>query len=86
MSHEENVIRGHKAALSNPRVSDEAKEHSAAVISEFEKSNNATTTREGEIHEHRVLGGYKATLNNPNTSDEAKQKAEAVLEEHGVRV
>lgn len=43
-------------------VSDEAKKHSAAVITEYEKSNNSTTSREDEIHDHRVLGGYKAAL------------------------
>jgi len=29
-----NVLRGHKAAVNNPRVSEEAKEHSQAVLEE----------------------------------------------------
>ncbi|KLO14482.1 hypothetical protein SCHPADRAFT_996597 [Schizopora paradoxa] len=31
---EGNVLRGHKAAISNPRVSEEAKEHSREVLEE----------------------------------------------------
>ncbi|EJD40338.1 hypothetical protein AURDEDRAFT_70157 [Auricularia subglabra TFB-10046 SS5] len=83
-SHDANVIRGHKAAMHNPRVSDEAKERSRQVVESYEKGS--PSSGDETVHEHRVLGGYKATLTNPNTSDEAKEHAKEVLEENGVQV
>uniref|UniRef100_A0A0W0G332 Uncharacterized protein n=1 Tax=Moniliophthora roreri TaxID=221103 RepID=A0A0W0G332_MONRR len=76
MSSADNVARGLKAAINNPRVSDEAKE------SAQERLNDMTgTTQE---HENRVLGGYKATLSNPSTSESAKDHAREVLDAAGV--
>ena len=60
--HDENVIRGHKAAMHNPRVSDEARAHSAAIVSDYESSHGHTNAHDAEVHQHRVEGGYKAAL------------------------
>ncbi|KAI1793213.1 hypothetical protein LXA43DRAFT_1180599 [Ganoderma leucocontextum] len=35
-SHAQNVARSHKAAISNPNVSEDAKEHSRKVLDEIE--------------------------------------------------
>ncbi|KAI0281469.1 Conidiation protein 6-domain-containing protein [Russula aff. rugulosa BPL654] len=86
------VVGGHKAAMHNPNVSAEAKEHSRQVVEEIQGSgvvhDDDTTERSspsygGGKDENRVLGGYKATLKNPNVSDEAKERAEQILEDRG---
>ncbi|KAF8543752.1 conidiation protein 6 [Trichophaea hybrida] len=90
-----NVIGGHKAALKNPNVSEEAKEHSRQVLDQIgdqtDSSARATAgsdpsnvSTEGK-NTGNVVGGYKATLKNPNVSDEAKDHAEKVLEEMGAK-
>ncbi|KIJ67543.1 hypothetical protein HYDPIDRAFT_166106 [Hydnomerulius pinastri MD-312] len=84
------VAAGLKAAIHNPNVSEEAKEHAMSKLREMghgvERSSDAyggaTTTGQ---QESRVLGGYKATLSNPNTSEEAKQHAEEVLQAAGIQ-
>jgi hypothetical protein len=53
-----------KAAINNPNVSDEAKEHSRQVIEEVSKND---LPKEQELvsddkDETRVLAGYKATM------------------------
>ncbi|KAL8788612.1 MAG: hypothetical protein Q9195_007207 [Heterodermia aff. obscurata] len=76
MSNLDNIIRGHKANLSNAQTSVESKIHSKAVIDQAEK--------EGEIEiqekeKGRVVAGLKGTLHNANTSAEAKAHAEEKL-------
>ncbi|KAG8936795.1 hypothetical protein FRC02_011374 [Tulasnella sp. 418] len=75
-THNARVIAGHKATLKNPRVSEEAKEHSRQMIKELEGNNSTPIDNE---HLHRVLGGYRATLHNPNTSESAKAHAEEMI-------
>jgi len=79
-----NVVGGYKAALHNPNVSEEAKEHAEEMIEKLEgdaprKSDNGSENLEGKDLGH-VIGGYKATLSNPNVSEEAKEHAEKMLE------
>ncbi|KAI0763851.1 Conidiation protein 6-domain-containing protein [Trametes elegans] len=77
-------IGGHKAAINNPHVSDEAKEHSRQAIDELESQPEAQETRAGyeeDKDEVRQNAGYKATLKNPNVSEEAKEHAHQILEE-----
>jgi len=85
MSHDPaNVLRGHKAAISNPNVSEEAKAHSMQEIQRLEAElgmDNPIEAPEQTHHEHRVAGGYKATITNPATSDKAKAHAQQALEE-----
>ncbi|WRT67671.1 uncharacterized protein IL334_004643 [Kwoniella shivajii] len=72
--HEHRVLGGYKAALHNPNVSEEAKQHAKEVLGQTEDKDDE--------HEHRVLGGYKAALHNPNVSADAKEHAKEVLKEH----
>ncbi|EIW58896.1 uncharacterized protein TRAVEDRAFT_123986 [Trametes versicolor FP-101664 SS1] len=79
-------IGGHKAAINNPNVSEEAKEHSRQAIDALEDQSETQEIRashdEGK-DEVRQNAGFKATLKNPNVSEEAKEHAQQVLEERG---
>ncbi|KDQ50395.1 hypothetical protein JAAARDRAFT_583445 [Jaapia argillacea MUCL 33604] len=80
------VAGGHKAALKNPNVSEEAKERSQAVLDDLESSGEPqryADERDSSKDETRVNAGYKATMKNPNVSSEAKQHAKEVLEDKG---
>ncbi|KIP12042.1 hypothetical protein PHLGIDRAFT_27641 [Phlebiopsis gigantea 11061_1 CR5-6] len=77
-AHPANVARGLKAAISNPKNSDEAKQRAHDRLAEMQDS--------GEAHGHsahaaQVAQGHKANLKNPNTSEESKQHSRAALEE-----
>ncbi|TFK57354.1 conidiation-specific protein 6 [Heliocybe sulcata] len=82
-----NVARGHKAAINNPNVSEEAKDHSRQVLDELEQGgkveNTSTGRSSGGGNEGNVARGHKANLSNPNTSEESKQRSEQVLEDLG---
>ena len=60
-----------QAALNNPNVSEEAKEHSRSMINDFEKDPDTQASRENHSenkNESRVLAGHKGTLKSkPNT-------------------
>ncbi|KAI0652381.1 Conidiation protein 6-domain-containing protein, partial [Trametes meyenii] len=54
-AHVQNVARGHKAAISNPNVSEEAKEHSRQVLEEIEGPSDPdafTVSTGSEKHQH----------------------------------
>ncbi|EOA85438.1 hypothetical protein ACJQWK_06270 [Exserohilum turcicum] len=76
-----NIIGGHKANLSNPNTSDEAKQHSKEVLQEIENGGDpqSMTSNSGDKNPNNVAGGLKATLNNPNVSEEAKESAKERL-------
>ena len=61
-----------QAALNNPNVSEEAKEHSRSMIDNFEKDPDTQASRENHSenkNESRVLAGHKGTLKSkPNDS------------------
>ncbi|KIJ68286.1 hypothetical protein HYDPIDRAFT_106462 [Hydnomerulius pinastri MD-312] len=84
MSNLGNVAGGHKAALANPKISGEAKEHSQQVLDEMERRGELPeqASEEGK-NTGNVVGGHKATLKNPNVSDEAKQHSKQVLDDMG---
>ncbi|KAI0363633.1 hypothetical protein BV20DRAFT_1126167 [Pilatotrama ljubarskyi] len=49
----QNVARGHKAAINNPNVSEEAKEHSRQVLEDIEGTSNPeefTASTESDKH------------------------------------
>ncbi|KAG9533051.1 hypothetical protein KCU93_g776, partial [Aureobasidium melanogenum] len=78
MSDIGNVIRGHKANLSNPNTSEESKQHSLEVIekelgTETNSGAGATAHNDDGKDPMRVAAGLKAALHNPNVSDEAKE-------------
>ncbi|KAF6754674.1 hypothetical protein DFP72DRAFT_1068246 [Ephemerocybe angulata] len=99
MSHHEkdpaNVVRGLKAAIHNPNVSEEAKRRDMVRLQEMGASTTTTDapaqhTRGAEGGKYntetyvdadmnRVLAGYKPTIANPRTSENAKAHAEQVL-------
>ena len=56
----DNQVRGYKATLHNPRVSDEAKEHTQQVL-EGDTGFNQAEELQGEDYQDRHLGGKKAT-------------------------
>ncbi|KAJ2919737.1 hypothetical protein MD484_g745, partial [Candolleomyces efflorescens] len=76
-----NVVRGLKAAIHNPRVSEEAKQRDIERLQAMGEYEADTTTQEDSEHHHRVMGGYKATLSNPRTSEAAKEHAQQMLGE-----
>ncbi|EPY51579.1 conidiation protein 6 [Schizosaccharomyces cryophilus OY26] len=69
MADSKRVNAGHKAALHNPNVSEETKQHEK----EYLESHGAEYSESGS-------GGYKATTHNPNVSEEAKEHAKEELE------
>jgi len=78
--HREHVIRGLKASLHNPRVSDKAKAHAEKELKEMGESVGAAPDSELR-HEENVIRGYKAAIHNPRVSDEAKAHAAKQLKE-----
>ncbi|KAI9864227.1 MAG: hypothetical protein M1824_005622 [Vezdaea acicularis] len=76
---EGNIAGGHKATINNPKVSEEAKQHSREVL---ENENfEYQTGDKGDKNPNNVAGGLKATVKNPRVSDEAKQNAQERLNE-----
>ncbi|KAK4460504.1 Conidiation protein 6-domain-containing protein [Cladorrhinum samala] len=84
-----NVIRGHKATLNNPNVSDEAKDHSREVLESLQGPNDNQSSNQrsggssgdtGDKDAGNVARGLKASINNPRVSDEAKEEAKKKLE------
>ncbi|KAI5808651.1 hypothetical protein DFH27DRAFT_522076 [Peziza echinospora] len=93
-----NVVGGHKATISDPNRSDEAKAHSKAVLEEHFGGGAGTGGRESSAASDtvsdtktsknlgNVVGGYKATLSNEHIGSGAKAKAKNKLNEMGVEV
>ncbi|OTB09668.1 hypothetical protein M426DRAFT_18298 [Hypoxylon sp. CI-4A] len=87
----QNVIRGHKATLSNPNTSSAAKEHSRRILENetdepVDASNHARGVRNDANNpqdEHKdpgnVARGLKASISNQNVSDEARERAKEKL-------
>ncbi|KAI1389832.1 uncharacterized protein F4822DRAFT_428171 [Hypoxylon trugodes] len=77
MPTEAQVAGGHKATLNNPKVSQEAKDHSKQVLeNEFNGGDVPKAGDDDNKNPGNVAGGLKATINNPKISDEAKQSAQ----------
>lgn len=57
----DNQVRGYKATLHNPRVSDETKEYAQQVL-EGDAAPKRAEGLQGEEHQTRHLGGEKTTL------------------------
>ncbi|MCJ1277080.1 hypothetical protein MMC21_004889 [Puttea exsequens] len=77
-----NVVGGHKANISNPKTSAEAKQHSREVLDQEFNGGEIVKCKE-EKNPQNVAGGLKATTKNPKVSDEAKQSAEERLKKMG---
>ncbi|WBW73492.1 Conidiation protein 6 [Schizosaccharomyces osmophilus] len=84
MSHSTRVSAGHKAALHNPNVSDETKQHEREYLEnegvDETSTSHGSSHRSGNKDPKNVERGYKATTHNPNVSEDAKQHAKDELE------
>ncbi|KAF2243121.1 hypothetical protein BU26DRAFT_524080 [Trematosphaeria pertusa] len=84
MTDPANVAIGHKATITNPRTSEQAKDHSRKVLEEehrdklYEMQNEEI---EANKNKTRVAGGLKAAVSNPLVSEEKKEEAKKKLEE-----
>ncbi|KAL4875403.1 Conidiation protein 6-domain-containing protein [Aspergillus karnatakaensis] len=79
-----NQMRGYKATLNNPNVSDEAKQNAQDVLDN--ELGNSQPSEElynarGDYDKspNRVSGGLKAAINNPGVPESGKQKAREKL-------
>ncbi|KAF8474816.1 Conidiation protein 6-domain-containing protein [Kalaharituber pfeilii] len=77
---ESNVIGGHKATISNPRTSEEAKAHSRQVLDELHGGGETAHSAPQEKDHGNVKRGLKATISNQSVSDEARERAKERLE------
>ncbi|KAK5948060.1 hypothetical protein OHC33_010901 [Knufia fluminis] len=73
-----NQIRGYKATLSNPNVSEEAKQNAQKMLDQLDGAGMPDD--EGGKDPSRVAGGLKAAINNPSVSEEGKQAAQEKLD------
>ncbi|KAJ5453043.1 Conidiation-specific protein 6 [Penicillium cf. griseofulvum] len=78
-------MRGYKAALSNPNVSDEAKEHSQSVLNEMggDRPREELYQSRGDQGKDpvRVSAGLKAAQRNPRVTEGGKQRASQKMQE-----
>ncbi|KAJ6111323.1 hypothetical protein N7523_007384 [Penicillium sp. IBT 18751x] len=75
-----NAMRGYKATLSNPKVSNEAKQHARYILDNEiggDEPRKEIHTAQGKRSRDttRVAAGYKAAQHNSNVTSEAKQRA-----------
>ncbi|RFU28295.1 hypothetical protein B7463_g8035, partial [Scytalidium lignicola] len=75
-----NKARGYKAAISNPNVSDEAKQHAKEVLDNELQGGNVEVSDEGGKDPGNVERGLKAAINNPNVTEEGKKTAQEKLD------
>ncbi|EDP47341.1 hypothetical protein KXW98_008895 [Aspergillus fumigatus] len=78
----ENVMRGYKATLRNPNVSQQAKQHAQQELDRYE-SGYATSKSEEDRHASNVKRGLKAATHNPNVTDMGKKQARDKLQAMG---
>ncbi|KAI3110284.1 hypothetical protein CBS147333_5205 [Penicillium roqueforti] len=80
-----NEMRGYKATLSNPRVSERAKQHAHDRLNELggDKPREELFQARGDRTKDptRVAAGYKAAQHNPNVTEAGKKKATEELHE-----
>ncbi|KAB8068707.1 Conidiation protein 6-domain-containing protein [Aspergillus leporis] len=74
-----NAMRGYKATLNNPRVSDEAKRNAQSMLDQLGGSQPSEDlyNQSGESNKDpmRVNAGLKAASHNPNVSEQGRQNA-----------
>lgn len=80
-----NALRGYKATINNPRVSDEAKQHAREIIDALGGDEPRTEMKQfdREKDQTRVAGGLKAATQNPRNSEAGKNRAQEKLEHMG---
>ncbi|KAJ6138520.1 hypothetical protein N7471_005006 [Penicillium samsonianum] len=73
-----NEMRGYKATLSNPKVSQEAKQHAQAMLNELggdQPREELYQARDQNKDPTRVSAGLKAAQHNPLVTEGGKQRA-----------
>ncbi|BCR89333.1 Con-6 family protein [Aspergillus chevalieri] len=82
-----NAMRGYKATLHNPRVSNEAKQHAQDVLDNEIHGNKPRQdlyeVRQRNKEPTRVAGGLKAAQENPRVTDRGKKQAGDKLNQLG---
>ncbi|KAI9932570.1 hypothetical protein ASPWEDRAFT_33458 [Aspergillus wentii DTO 134E9] len=90
MSTEErlNQMRGYKATLSNPNVSEEAKQNAQAMLNEIggDRPRDELYEARGDQNKDpmRVSAGLKAAQHNPGVTEGGKQRAAEEMQERHV--
>ncbi|KAM6513876.1 hypothetical protein FALCPG4_015077 [Fusarium falciforme] len=83
----QNVERGPRAAINNPRVSERVKEHDREILEkEFQEDVSGLGGREAPEEGKdpgNVARGLKAAIHNPNVSEKAKEQDRQRLERMG---
>ncbi|PGH18385.1 hypothetical protein AJ79_00452 [Helicocarpus griseus UAMH5409] len=75
-----NKARGYKAAMHNPNVSEQAKQHSREVLEGGLGGDTGLTDEGGKDPGNRARG-LKAATHNPNVTEEGKKSAQEQLED-----
>ncbi|KAF4215110.1 hypothetical protein CNMCM8980_010647 [Aspergillus fumigatiaffinis] len=79
-----NAMRGYKATLKNPRVSDEAKQHAKDVLDNElhgdQPRHDLYAIRGQNKEPNRVAGGLKAAQRNPRVKERGKESASEKLD------
>ncbi|PTU21611.1 hypothetical protein P175DRAFT_0500493 [Aspergillus ochraceoroseus IBT 24754] len=81
-----NSARGYKAALHNPRVSEDAKQHASKMLQEIhdeEARRKPYKSAEPVKDPARIAAGLKGAQHNPRVSGEGKHRATEKLHEMG---
>ncbi|KAG8892102.1 hypothetical protein FRC00_012627 [Tulasnella sp. 408] len=87
MSEPHRVAGGHKAAIANPNVSEDAKDHSRQVLDSMEKSGDLDyKAGKADKNPGNVIGGKKAAISNPRVPEETKDRLRDELAEDGVEL
>ncbi|KAL4805670.1 Conidiation protein 6-domain-containing protein [Aspergillus unguis] len=81
-----NKMRGYKATLHNPNVSQEAKQHAKDMLDNEvggSESQEELYNARGDYDKSptRMSGGLRAAMHNPNMPESGKEKAKEKLEE-----
>ncbi|RQM08459.1 hypothetical protein DH86_00000479, partial [Scytalidium sp. 3C] len=67
-------------AISNPNVSDEAKQNAKEILNNELEGGNIKLSDEGGKDPGNVARGLKAAVSNPNVTDEGKKAAQEKLD------
>jgi len=87
MSESHRVAGGHKAAINNPNVSEEAKDNSRKVLDSLEKSGDLDyEPGNAAKNPGNVIGGKKAAIHNPRVPEETKDRLKGELADEGVDI
>ncbi|KAJ5691925.1 hypothetical protein N7462_001348 [Penicillium macrosclerotiorum] len=73
---DENKLRGYKAAVTNSRVSDEARSHAQQEIDQLSSSQDPS-----DRHEANMKRGLQAAMHNSRVTEKGRSAAQSKLDE-----